>query len=193
MSSSLRCQSTIDSSRSKTMGNVSRVACSSTSWPSSMFDQNMNAQDGPAAKSHRVPRFCIASASCSTRVLTGIDASATVEDTPILTANDVQDETQFWEYDALEQTIKNVKTGLYAFPEDLQDGARILAGTLPFTWDIREQSSGYYTIGLPEDNHLCWNLASDVNYGFVTLQRRHVGCSAWGWRWTKFQSRECSL
>lgn len=95
MSSSLYCQSTINSSRSTTMGNFSRVACTRTSLPSSMFDQNMNAQEPEAAKPHRPPRFCIASASCSTRVLTGIDASAKVGDTPILTANDVQDETQF--------------------------------------------------------------------------------------------------
>ena len=50
-----------------------------------------------------------------------------------------------WEYDASLHTIKNVKTGLYAIPEELHTGARILEGVDPFTWNVDKQSNGHFT------------------------------------------------
>ncbi|KAI0091872.1 hypothetical protein BDY19DRAFT_927205 [Irpex rosettiformis] len=117
--------------------------------------------------SHWPQKFCITNMSHTTKVLTGIDASPRGGHSPILAANNVDDEAQFWEYDPSLHTIKNVKTGPYAIPEDLHKGARILESVDPFSWNVDEQSSGQFAITLPEDSGLLWTLCSDKNYGFV--------------------------
>ena len=50
-----------------------------------------------------------------------------------------------WEYDSFKQTIKNKSTGLYAFPEDLSKGSRILERKQAFAWDVEDQDGGLHS------------------------------------------------
>ncbi|KAI0697342.1 hypothetical protein BC835DRAFT_1413712 [Cytidiella melzeri] len=134
----------------------------------------------PLKGSGNIYRITIVHKSYWDKAVTTIEAPVGVNNPPIFGVLDVDDDMQVWEYDSFKQTIYNKKTGLYAYPETENPGARILVSKRGYPWDVEDQDGGYHSIGV-QDTKLYWSLASGEDFTFVTLKKGKVDDDSWKW------------
>ncbi|KAI0797340.1 hypothetical protein BC629DRAFT_264786 [Irpex lacteus] len=134
--------------------------------------------------SGNIYRIEITNAEYTNRVITDIKAAAGTGNSPIFGVTDIEEDIQVWEYDSFKQTIKNKDTGLYAYPESVSKGARILERKQAYAWDVEDQDGGLHSIGSADDG-LYWALADGANWTGITLQAGTRDDQTWKWAFNK--------
>ncbi|KAI0089619.1 hypothetical protein BDY19DRAFT_993198 [Irpex rosettiformis] len=134
--------------------------------------------------SGNIYRVEVTNAAYTNRVITDIVAADGTGNPPIFGVTDIEEEPQVWEYDSFKQTIKNKKTGLYTYPEDMKKGARILERKAAYAWDVEDQDGGLHSIGSSDDK-LYWALTDGSNWTPITLQAGTRNDDSWKWAFNK--------
>ncbi|KAI0696237.1 hypothetical protein BC835DRAFT_1342884 [Cytidiella melzeri] len=106
----------------------------------------------------------------SDRALTDIKPPPGAGVYPIFGASALEDITQQWVWDDIKKTITNKASKLYAHPESISAGARVVQKPQAYEWDVKDDDEGHYTIGVNGED-LYWTLTDGSNYKYVTLQQ----------------------
>ncbi|KAI0697376.1 hypothetical protein BC835DRAFT_772693 [Cytidiella melzeri] len=123
----------------------------------------------------------IKNAQYTRRVLTDVSPPPGTGNYPIFAADDAGDKSQVWEWNSSKQTIRNLSTNNYAYPEGNLVGSRIMETPHFYKgWEIEEQGDGSYSICV-EDEDIYWALTDGTCFNCVTLQKPSTGSS---WKWT---------
>ncbi|KAI0089617.1 hypothetical protein BDY19DRAFT_113960 [Irpex rosettiformis] len=134
--------------------------------------------------SGNIYRIEITNALYTNRVITDIKAASGTGNPPIFGVTDIEEDIQVWDYDSFKQTVRNRDTGLYAYPEDMSKGSRILERKQPYSWDVEDQDGGLHSIGSADDK-LYWALKAGDNWTGITLQSGTKDDNSWKWSFNK--------